>query len=251
MKIIKKVLIGISGFEALITASVAVKNAIESKSDAEVGHAQSFYERYIKRPQDFLWSSVLLLGISPLFVGTALIVKKKLGTPVLFTQKRPGKNEEIFNLIKFRSMTDEKDKNGNLLPDEQRLTSFGRLLRKSSLDELPELVNIMKGDMSFIGPRPLLDRYLDYYYPEERARHSVRPGLTGLAQINGRNALAWDERLALDVKYVNNITFTGDIKILLKTIVKVIKSEDIVDAGSFEMKDLDEERKARYDDNHA
>jgi lipopolysaccharide/colanic/teichoic acid biosynthesis glycosyltransferase len=169
------------------------------------------------------------------------------GNP-FFVQERPGLQEKIFKLIKFRTMSNEKDEAGNLLPDEMRLNSYGRFLRAASLDELPELLNIWKGDMAIVGPRPLLTRYLPFYTETERKRHTVRPGLTGLAQISGRNALAWDSRLALDVKYAEHITFLGDVKIILMTVVKVIKREDVVDAGSFEMLDLDQERKSSVAD---
>ena len=164
------------------------------------------------------------------------------GNP-FFIQERPGKNEKAFKLIKFRTMTNEKDASGEFLPDENRLIPYGKLLRRTSLDELPELINICKGDMAIIGPRPLLMRYIPYYTEREHKRHLVRPGLTGLAQINGRNALAWDTRLEMDVKYVENISFKEDVKIFIKTISKVLKRENIADAGHFEMKDLDQERK--------
>ena len=200
------------------------------------------YEKYIKRPQDCIVASIALVALSTVFAGTSLLVKSKLGSPVFFTQDRPGKDEKIFKLYKFRTMTNKTDEEGNLLPDEQRLTAFGRFLRKSSLDELPELINIIKGDMSFVGPRPLLTRYLSYYYPEERARHSVRPGLTGLAQVNGRNNVSWENRFKMDVEYANNITFKGDVDIILKTIQKVISRSDISMGTELEMQDLDVER---------
>lgn len=201
------------------------------------------YANYIKRLLDFLVSTIALLVLSPIIVlltGIGAIAVK--GNP-FFTQERPGRNEKVFKLIKFRTMTNEKDKSGEYLPDNIRLIPYGRFIRKTSLDELPELINIWKGDMAIVGPRPLLIRYLPYYSEEERKRHTVRPGLTGLAQINGRNSLAWDSRLAMDVKYVENLSFTGDIKIILKTIVKVIRKDDVVDAGNFEILDLDHERR--------
>jgi undecaprenyl phosphate N,N'-diacetylbacillosamine 1-phosphate transferase len=202
-----------------------------------------FYAKYGKRALDFSISLVALILLSPLLliltVAGMLAVR---GNP-FFTQERPGLHENVFKLIKFRTMTNEKDENGEFLPDEVRLISYGRFLRKTSLDELPELINICKGDMAIVGPRPLLTRYLPFYTERERKRHSVRPGLTGLAQVSGRNALAWDARLSLDVDYAESITLHGDIKILLKTIVKVVKHEDIADAGQFEMLDLDQERK--------
>ncbi len=202
------------------------------------------YAKYIKRALDWLLSTCALIVLSPLLVVlTAAGALAMKGNP-FFMQDRPGLNEKIFRLIKFRTMTNEKDENGQLLPDEQRMIPYGRFLRKTSLDELPELLNIWKGDMAIVGPRPLLKRYLPFYTETERKRHTVRPGLTGLAQISGRNALAWDSRLALDVKYAENISFLEDLRIVLMTIVKVVKSEDIVDAGCFEMLDLDQERKS-------
>ena len=207
------------------------------------------YANLLKRVLDFLLSMIALIILSPIIVllmitGTVAVK----GNP-FFTQDRPGRNEKIFRLIKFRTMTNERDQNGDYLPDDVRLIPYGRFLRKTSLDELPELINIWKGDMAIVGPRPLLTRYLPFYTEKERKRHTVRPGLTGLAQISGRNALAWDSRLALDVDYAENITFWGDVKIILMTVVKVIKHEDVVDAGSFEMLDRDQERKPYVADN--
>jgi undecaprenyl phosphate N,N'-diacetylbacillosamine 1-phosphate transferase len=187
------------------------------------------YERFIKRGLDAFLVTGALIVLSPVLLIISLLVRIKLGSPVLFSQERPGKDEKIFKLYKFRSMTNEKDENGNLLPNEKRLTSFGRKLRSTSLDELPELLNIAKGDMSIIGPRPLLIRYLPAYTDEEKHRHDVRPGLTGLAQINGRNFVKWDQRLAFDVEYVKHITFAGDAKIFFKTILKVFKHDDIAE----------------------
>ncbi len=200
------------------------------------------YEKYLKRVLDCLLSGMALIVLSPLILITALLVCIKLGRPVLFKQQRPGKNEKLFMLFKFRTMTDGRDENGNLLPDENRLTRFGRLLRTTSLDELPELFNIFRGDMAVVGPRPLLIRYLPYYKPEERIRHSVRPGLTGLAQINGRNSLDWDDRIGLDVQYVRNITFLGDVRIILRTVGKVLRRSDIASGNQLIMQDLDQER---------
>ncbi len=186
------------------------------------------YERILKRPIDALLSAVALVVLSPILLVTALLVRIKLGSPVLFTQERPGKDERIFKLYKFRTMTDARDENGALLPDEVRLTRFGALLRKSSLDELPELFNILRGDMAVVGPRPLLVSYLPYYTNQERHRHDVRPGLTGLAQVNGRNCLSWEEKFDWDLKYVKHITFLGDLRIILITIKKVfIKVEGV------------------------
>jgi len=206
------------------------------------------YEKCFKRAFDVTLSTGALIVLSPVMGITALLVRNKLGTPVIYTQERPGLNEEIFKLYKFRTMTNETDRNGELLPDADRLTDFGKMLRSTSLDELPELINIIKGDMSIVGPRPLLKQYLPYYTNEERKRHVVRPGLTGLAQINGRNALAWGERLKLDVKYADNVSFFGDIRIVLITFFNVIKHKDVVDAGNYEMLNLDEERKLQYAD---
>ena len=173
------------------------------------------YKKYVKRLLDILISLFGLIFLSPIILIVTILVRIKLGSPVIFKQDRPGKDGKIFRLYKFRSMSDKKDENGKLLPDSERLTKFGKILRATSLDELPELVNILKGEMSLIGPRPLAVCYLPYYNETERHRHDVRPGLTGLAQINGRNTLNWEERFAYDIKYVNNITFINDLKILL------------------------------------
>lgn len=191
------------------------------------GHEEGIYERYVKRPQDFACALVALVCLSPVMGATALLVRTKLGSPVIFKQKRPGKDGRVFELYKFRSMTDERDADGNLLPDEVRLTAFGKALRSTSLDELPELVNILRGDMSVVGPRPLLVEYLPWYTDEESVRHAVRPGLTGEAQINGRNTVAWDQRLAFDADYVEHISFLGDWKIVATTVGKVFRRSDI------------------------
>ena len=203
------------------------------------------YEKYIKRPLDCILASVALVILSPVIGVTAILVRTKLGSPVLFTQERPGRDEKIFKLYKFRTMTDRKDMSGNLLPDAERLTKFGSLLRASSLDELPELFNIVKGDMSIIGPRPLLVQYLPYYKETEKHRHDVRPGLSGLAQVNGRNLIKWDQRLAMDVEYVNKITFFRDASIVIKTIKKVFAKEDIAADTMTVEPYLDEERKGK------
>jgi undecaprenyl phosphate N,N'-diacetylbacillosamine 1-phosphate transferase len=201
------------------------------------------YEKYWKRPLDFLCALLALIVFSWLLGIVALLVRVKLGSPVIFCQERPGKDEKIFKLYKFRTMTDERDAEGNLLPDEVRLTKFGRLLRSTSLDELPELWNILKGDMSIVGPRPLLVRYLPYYTSDERHRHDVRPGLTGLAQVNGRNFLEWDARLQYDTTYVNHITALTDLKIIAKTVQNVLLRKDIaVDSFSANEAFLDEIR---------
>lgn len=190
------------------------------------------YQRYIKRPFDFIISLLAIIILSPIFVIVSILIKLKLGDPVLFKQKRPGLNEEIFTLYKFRTMTDEKDENGNLLPDKIRLTRFGRLLRSTSLDELPSLFNIIKGDMSIVGPRPLSVLYLPHYNKYERQRHNVRPGLTGLAQVNGRNTASWETRFGYDVDYVRNLSLIFDIKIIIKTIIVVFQRKDVVVRGT-------------------
>ncbi|MFB9974858.1 sugar transferase [Allobacillus sp. SKP2-8] len=205
------------------------------------------YRRFVKRLMDFILSLIAIIVLCPVFLIVALLVRTKLGSPVLFKQKRPGLNEEIFMMYKFRTMTDERDDNGNLLPDSVRLTRFGKLLRSTSLDELPELFNILKGDMSIIGPRPLLEGYLPYYTETERLRHAVRPGLSGLSQINGRNNLKWDSRLATDIEYVNNITFLLDLKIILKTIIKAFKREGVTVVDQAPLKDLDVERRSFFE----
>ena len=185
------------------------------------------YEKYVKRPLDFCSAALLLILLSPLMAVVAALVRIQLGTPVIFHQQRPGRNERIFNLCKFRTMTDARDAAGALLSDSERLTPFGRKLRETSMDELPELWNVLKGDMSLIGPRPLLVQYRPAYTARERRRHDVRPGITGLAQVNGRNFLSWDRRLELDVEYTERITFRGDLKILAMTLWKVVRKEDV------------------------
>ena len=186
------------------------------------------YHKYLKRLFDFLLSLCAIIVLSPVLIILTLIGALAMKGNPFFTQLRPGKDEKIFKLIKFRTMTCAKDKNGKLLPDDDRLTKYGKFLRSTSLDELPELFNILVGDMAIVGPRPLLPAYLQYYTKEEKLRHSVRPGLTGLAQINGRNFIEWDDKLALDVKYVKNITLIGDIKILFLTAYKVVKRSDVL-----------------------
>lgn len=186
------------------------------------------YERFVKRPLDIFCSLLAIVVFWWLFVIVAILVRVKLGSPVLFTQDRPGKNEKIFKLYKFRTMTDARDENGNLLPDDVRLTKFGKLLRSTSLDELPEVFNILKGDMSIIGPRPLLVKYLPLYNQEQKRRHEVRPGLSGYAQVNGRNTVSWEDRFRMDVYYVDHVTFLGDVKVILNTVMKAfVKREGI------------------------
>ena len=200
------------------------------------------YQKFFKRLLDMILSGIAIIFLSPVMLVVAILVRIKLGSPVIFSQERPGINEKLFRLYKFRTMTNERDENGDFLSDEDRTTRFGKTLRTTSLDELPELVNIFKGDMSIVGPRPLLVRYLPYYKDEERIRHTVRPGLTGLAQINGRNNLGWDERLSLDVKYVRNISFLYDCKIVLRTVAKVLKRSDIATGDQLVIDNLDVER---------
>lgn len=190
-------------------------------------HKKGVYEKYIKRPQDMLCALLALIVLSPILFLTAFLVRVKLGSPVIFKQERPGLNGKIFTLYKFRTMTDERDSEGNLLPDEVRLTKFGKLLRSTSLDELPELLNILFGDIAVIGPRPLLVEYLPRYNAEQRRRHEVRPGLSGLAQVNGRNAISWEDKFKYDVQYVDHVTFLGDWKIIFQTILNVIKRDGI------------------------
>lgn len=185
------------------------------------------YEAYIKRPLDFCLSLGALIVLSPVMAVTAILVKTKLGSPIIFKQPRPGKDETIFNIYKFRTMTDERDENGVFLPDELRLTGFGKFLRSTSIDELPELINIVKGDMAVVGPRPLLVRYLERYSEEQHRRHEVRPGLTGHSQAHGRNALSWEDKFRMDVDYVDHITFVKDAKIIVDTFFSVIKRDDI------------------------
>ena len=219
---------------------IEIKSRLELPFETKNG---GIYRKYIKRPMDFIFALLGIIILSPALLIMAILVKIKLGSPVLFIQKRPGLNEQIFTLYKFRTMTNERNENGELLPDSMRLTKFGKILRSTSLDELPELFNILKGDMSFVGPRPLSVLYLPYYTEEERLRHSVRPGLTGLSQINGRNTVNWEERFAYDIDYVNNITFINDMKIILKTILVVFRREGIVISGTGKVIDFDEYRK--------
>lgn len=205
------------------------------------------YKKYIKRMLDFILSLMAFIILMPFMLIIYILVRIKLGKPAIFKQQRPGKDEKIFTLYKFRTMTEQKDEEGNLLPDEQRLTKFGKFLRSTSLDELPELVNIIKGDMSIVGPRPLAVIYLPYYNEKEKHRHDVRPGLTGLAQINGRNGLNWEERFAYDLTYIEKISFREDCKIIIKTILKVFKREGVVTRGTGKMIDFNEYRKKQIE----
>lgn len=201
------------------------------------------YKKYIKRILDIILSLIAIIITLPIFLIVGILILIFIGQPAIFRQKRPGKNEKIFTMYKFRTMTNKKDEDGNLLPDELRLTKLGKFLRKTSLDEIPEFINILKGDMSFVGSRPLLVEYLPYYTEEEHHRHDVRPGLTGLAQVNGRNLLNWDDRFKKDIEYVNNITFKNDLKIAFKTILIVLKKEGINSKKTVTMTSLIDERK--------
>ena len=193
------------------------------------------YRLYFKRPMDFILSLSAIIILSPVLIITGVLVRTKLGSPILFKQNRPGLDEKIFTMYKFRTMTDQKDENGELLPDHIRLTKFGKMLRATSLDELPELLNILKGDMSIIGPRPLLVQYLPLYNVHQKRRHEVRPGLSGYAQVNGRNSISWEDKFDLDVQYVDNVTFVNDVKIILLTLKKVFVKDGISSASSVTM----------------
>jgi lipopolysaccharide/colanic/teichoic acid biosynthesis glycosyltransferase len=196
------------------------------------------YRKYVKRPMDFILALIGIILLSPVFLIVAILVRVKLGSPIIFKQKRPGLNEKIFTLYKFRTMTDKRDKDGELLPDSVRLTKFGKFLRSTSLDELPEFINILKGDMSIVGPRPLLIQYLPLYNEKQKRRHEVRPGLSGHAQVNGRNAISWEQKFDLDVEYVDNVSFLGDWKIILLTIKKVFVREGISSDTSYTMEEF-------------
>lgn len=198
---------------------------IEVKAD--VNNSKGVYRKFVKRPMDFILSLMAIIFFSSVIITVAILVKVKLGSPVLFKQKRPGLNGKIFTMYKFRTMTNEKDENGELLTDAVRLTKFGKMLRTTSLDELPELFNILKGDMSIVGPRPLLVQYLELYNNHQKRRHEVRPGLSGYAQVNGRNTISWEDKFNLDVEYVDNISFLCDLKIIFLTIMKVFVREGI------------------------
>ena len=202
------------------------------------GHKKGFYEKFIKRPQDFLCALAAIVVLSPVMLVTAILVRTKLGSPIIVKQERPGLNGKIFTLYKFRTMTDKTDENGNLLPDEIRLTSFGKKLRSTSLDELPELFNILNGDMAVVGPRPLLVRYLPRYNAHQARRHEVRPGFTGYAQVNGRNSITWEDKFDKDVYYVDHVTFLGDWKIIFQTVKTVLKREGISSDTSATMEEF-------------
>lgn len=200
------------------------------------------YKLFVKRVLDFVLSLIAIIVLSPVYLIVAILVRTKLGSPIIFKQERPGKDEKIFKMYKFKSMTDERDENGKILPDDVRLTKFGKMLRSTSLDELPELFNILKGDMSIVGPRPLMARYLPYYKERERKRHTVRPGLTGYAQVKGRNSLTWDERFEYDVEYVEKVSLILDICIIFDTVKIVLKREGI---GLGDLGNLDDYREVQ------
>lgn len=203
-----------------------------------MGHKKGFYEKYIKKAQDFILVLMALIVLSPVLLTVALLVKIKLGSPVIFKQERPGKDGKIFKLYKFRTMSNERDEKGVLLPDEKRLGKFGNFLRKTSIDELPELVNVLRFELSLVGPRPLLVKYLPLYNKHQARRHEVLPGLTGYAQVHGRNAISWEEKFDLDVEYVDHITFLGDWKIIFQTVFKVLKREGVSSATSVTMEEF-------------
>ena len=220
------IILGIVIIAAVVAVIAGVADLVSHRESSHKPYGP--YEKYIKRPLDAFLATGALIVFSPILMITAILVRVKLGSPVLFTQERPGKDEKIFRLYKFRTMTDERDENGELLPDEQRLTPFGKWLRSTSLDELPELVNVVSGRLALCGPRPLLTSYLPYYTAEEAHRHDVCPGLSGLAQVHGRNCVTWDEKFSWDLKYVRKITFLGDVKIVLETVKKAfIKAEGV------------------------
>ena len=231
----------ISAFAAMTAGVAFIAERIDELKNygKELKHKPyGVYERFVKRPLDCFLSTGALIVFSPILAVTAFLVKTKLGSPVLFTQERPGKDEKIFKLYKFRTMTDERDENGELLPDDVRLTKFGKALRATSLDELPELINIVKGDMAVVGPRPLLVRYLDRYNEHQKHRHDVRPGFTGLAQVHGRNAISWEDKFDWDVKYVGEVTFKGDVKVILDTVKTVVKRDGINSETSATMEEF-------------
>lgn len=237
-KKIKYILLAVSAVASVVLVFAKTKRK-QKKARSNGRHVPNGpYEAVIKRPLDIMIVAMAFVPLLPVMGIIALLVRFKLGSPVLFKQERPGLEEKIFTLYKFRTMTDEKDKDGQLLPDEKRLTKFGKWLRSTSLDELPELLNILKGDMSLVGPRPLLVEYLPRYSKEQKHRHDVKPGLTGLAQVSGRNGISWEEKFADDVRYANKVTFAGDVKILLRTVEAVLKKEGISSGTSATMEDF-------------
>ncbi len=230
------VIVGIIAFISdRITQHRELSEARRQHREDKLHHYRGIYEKYVKRPLDAMLSFLGLVLLSPVLAVTAILVKINLGSPVLFTQERPGRNEKIFRLYKFRTMRDAKDEDGNELPDAERLTSFGNKLRSTSLDEFPELFNIMKGDMSIVGPRPLLVEYLTRYNERQSRRHEVRPGLTGLAQVNGRNGISWEAKFDYDVEYVDDVTLKEDAKIIADTVKTVVRKEGINEEGEATM----------------
>lgn len=241
--IVLKIILWIVAIAAAVGVIALIADLLTKTKSAHKPYGP--YERFVKRPLDAFLSTGALIVLSPVLLITAILVRIKLGSPVLFTQDRPGKDEKIFKLYKFRTMTDQNDENGKLLPDEVRLTSFGKKLRATSLDELPELLNMIKGDMAVVGPRPLLVKYLPWYTEEQHIRHDVRPGLTGYAQAHGRNTVDWDDKFQMDVNYTNHITFIGDVRIILDTVKAVLKHEGISSATSATMESFIEYSKSK------
>lgn len=231
LMIILQIILWIIGIAALVGVAAVIADIGKKSNHKPYGP----YERFIKRSLDAFLSTGALIVLSPILLIIAILVRVKLGSPVLFIQDRPGRDGKIFKLYKYRSMTDARDENGELLPDDQRLPAFGQKLRSTSLDELPELINIIKGDMAVVGPRPLLVKYLPRYNKQQARRHEVRPGFTGLAQVHGRNAISWEEKFNWDVKYVDSITFTGDVKIVFETVKTVFKKDGITASGDATM----------------
>lgn len=234
--IILKIILWIVAIAAAVGVVALIADLVQKRDGSHKPYGP--YERFIKRPLDAFLATGALIVLSPVLLVTTVLVRIKLGSPVLFGQERPGLNERVFRLHKFRTMTDQKDEDGNLLPDEIRLTSFGKKLRSTSLDELPELINIIRGDMAVVGPRPLLVKYLPYYTDEQHHRHDIRPGLTGYAQVHGRNTVNWDDKFQMDLDYASHITFLGDLKIILETVGKVFKCEGISSETSATMEDF-------------
>ena len=233
MKMIRKTVGIIIAVSSLVGLGAFIADRFEKNKGEHTPYG--IYEKYVKRPLDAFLATGAFIVFSPVLLVTAILVRLKLGSPIIFAQERPGRNGKIFKLYKFRSMTDERDENGKLLPDEQRLTTFGQKLRSTSIDELPELFNMVKGDMAVVGPRPLLVRYLQRYNARQARRHEVRPGFTGLAQVHGRNSISWEEKFDWDVEYVDAITFLGDMKIILETVKTVPKREGITGNGEATM----------------